>query len=222
MTGESRGFSRVEAEFSNYYWEFRLPLVLAQGCPIFNSSCEGELGIVHESLQGKRDLILACVQDLMFLSRGDRDLRVAFQTHPGSQASSRVEANDSTLLSSRDGYLLEPTERPQGSQASTSVWREDSGFLSRPGRKRRPSHRQDWGVSGVSSSCGTHGGFLARHGEDLREPLVRRQGSQVSLRIARRSVLWLSSIGRGLGPRDALKKDSRVFLGGGVICFPSR
>ena len=30
MTGEPRGFSQVEAEFSNYYWEFRLPLVLAQ------------------------------------------------------------------------------------------------------------------------------------------------------------------------------------------------
>ena len=88
MTGEPRGFSRVEAEFSSYYWEFRLPLVLAQGAPIFYSSCEGELGIALESLQGKRDLISACIQDLMFFSRGDRDLEVAFQTHPGSQVSS--------------------------------------------------------------------------------------------------------------------------------------
>ena len=36
-------------------------------------------------------------------------------------------------------------------------------------------------VSGVSSSCGARGGFLPRHDEDLREPLVRRQGSQVSM-----------------------------------------
>ena len=36
------------------------------------------------------------------LSRGDRDLRFAFQTHPGSQASCRREAKDSALLSSRD------------------------------------------------------------------------------------------------------------------------
>ena len=57
MTGEPRGFSRVEAEFSSYYWELRLPLVLAQGAPIFYSSCEGELGIALESLQGKRHLI---------------------------------------------------------------------------------------------------------------------------------------------------------------------
>ena len=121
------------------------------------------------------------VQDLMFLSRGHRDLRVAFQTHLGSQASSRREAKDSALLSSRDAYLLEPTEWPRGTQASSSVWREGSGLLSRPGRKRRPSAREDGGVSGVSSSCGARGGFLARHDEDLREPLVQRQGSQVSM-----------------------------------------
>ena len=42
------------------------------------------------------------------MSRGDRNLGVAFQTHPGSQASSRRERMDSTLLSSRDGYPLEP------------------------------------------------------------------------------------------------------------------
>ena len=77
--------------------------MLAQGSPIFHTSCDGELGVVLESLQGKIDLIYDCVQDLMFLSRGDRDLGVAFQTHPGHQASSRGEAKDSALLLSRDG-----------------------------------------------------------------------------------------------------------------------
>ena len=52
-------------------------------------------------------------------------------------------------------------------------------------------------------------GGVPRHDEDLREPLVRRQGSQVSMRVARGSASWFSSHGRGLGPRDALKKDSR-------------
>ena len=33
-------------------WEFRLLLVLAQGSPIFHSSCKGELAIALESLQG--------------------------------------------------------------------------------------------------------------------------------------------------------------------------
>ena len=74
----------------------------------------------------------------MFLSRGDRYIEVAFQSHPVGQALSRGEAKDSAVLLSRDAYLLEPTEWPKGSQASSSVWREDSGLLSRPCRKRRP------------------------------------------------------------------------------------
>ena len=48
MMGEARGFSRVAAGFSSYYGEFRMPLVLAQGSPIFHSSCEGKLGIALE------------------------------------------------------------------------------------------------------------------------------------------------------------------------------
>ena len=38
---------------------------------------------------------------------------------------------------------------------------------------------------------------------------AKLQGSQVSMRVARGSASWLSSHERGLGPRDALKKDSR-------------
>ena len=37
MTRETRGFSRVEAGFSSYEGDFWLPLVLAQGSPIFHS-----------------------------------------------------------------------------------------------------------------------------------------------------------------------------------------
>ena len=48
MTGEPRGFPRVSAGFSSYDGEFRMPLVLAQGSPIFHSSCEGKLGIALE------------------------------------------------------------------------------------------------------------------------------------------------------------------------------
>ena len=46
-------FSQVAGGFSSYDVEFWMPLVLAQGSPIFHSSCEGELGIALESLQGK-------------------------------------------------------------------------------------------------------------------------------------------------------------------------
>ena len=48
ITGEQRGFSRAAAGFSRYDGEFRMPHVLAQGSPIFHSSCEGKLGIALE------------------------------------------------------------------------------------------------------------------------------------------------------------------------------
>ena len=156
---EPRGFSRVAAGFSSYDGYLRLPLGLALGSPIFPSSCEGKLGFALESLQGPRDLTTACVRDLIFLSREGRDLGVALQAPPGSQASSRGEAKDSALLSSRDAGLLEPPERPQGSPASSSIGREDPGLLSRPCRKRRPSAREDGGVSWVSSGCSARGVF---------------------------------------------------------------
>ena len=53
LTGEPRGFSRGVAGFSNYDGEFRMPLVLAQGSPIFHLSCEGKLGISLEWVQGQ-------------------------------------------------------------------------------------------------------------------------------------------------------------------------
>ena len=42
------------------------------------------------------------VHGVAILSKEGRDLGVAFQAPPGSQASSRGEAKDSALLSSRD------------------------------------------------------------------------------------------------------------------------
>ena len=89
----------------------------------------------------------------MFLFRGDRDFAVAFQTHPGSQASSREEAKDSALLSSRDAYLLEPTEWPKGSQASCGVWREDSGLLSRECREEKALISRRQGISWFSRAA---------------------------------------------------------------------
>ena len=56
-------------------------------------------------------------------------------------------------------------------------------------------------------------GFLTRYDGELREPLVRCQGSQVSMRVATGSASLLLSHGRGIGPQDASKKDSPVLLG---------
>ena len=145
----------------------------------------------------------------MLLSREDKDLGVASHGPPGSQASPRGEAKDSDLLPSRDADILEPPSGVSGVKPPLHFGERARDCSPGHAGKEVPSHREDGGVSGVSSSCGARGSFLARHGEDLREPLVRRHGSQVSLRVARRSGLWLSSNGRGLGPQDALKRDSR-------------
>ena len=52
-------------------------------------------------------------------------------------------------------------------------------------------------------------GFLTRYDGDLTEPLVWRQGSQVSMRVARGNASLLLSHGRGIGIQDALKDDFR-------------
>ena len=124
-----------------------------------------------------------------------------------------MEAKNSALFSSRDGYLLQPTEWPKGSQASCEVWREDSGLLSRPCRKRRPSSLDDGGVSWFFSSCGARVVFPTGYDGELREPLVWRQGSQVSMQVARGSTSLLSRHVRGIGLQDALKITLEVLLG---------
>ena len=118
---------------------------------------------------------------------------------PGDLPDPGIEPRSPALQ--EDALTSEPPGKPVG--------REDSGLLCRPGRKRRPSSSDDGGVSWVSSGCGAHGSFLTRHDEDLREPLVRCQGTHVSMRMARGSWSSLSSHGKRLGPQEALKKDSR-------------
>src|SRR5574339_293790 len=110
--------------------------------------------------------------------------------------SSRVEAKNPALLSSRDGYLLELTGWTKGSQASWGVWREVARLVSRPRRRRRPSSVDDGGISGLFSSGGPSVRFLTRYDGEVSEPLVGRQGSRVSMRVARASASLLSSHGR--------------------------
>ena len=63
------------------------------------------------------------------------------------------------------------------------------------------------------SSGGHSVRFLPRYDGEVSEPLVGRQGSRVSMRVARGSASLLSSHGRGIWPRDVLKKVSRGFPG---------
>ena len=101
-----------------------------------------------------------------------------------SQASSRVEAKHSALLSSCDRYLLEPFEWPKGSQAYYGVLRGNSGLLFRPWRKRRASFGSDVGISWIFLICGGSLGFLLSYDEEIRKPLVLPQGIPVPIPVA--------------------------------------
>ena len=72
-----------------------------------------------------------------------------------------------------------------------------------------PHLRDDGGVSGWFSSSGPRVRFLTRYDDEVSEPLVGRQGSRVSMRVPRGSESLLSRHGRGIWPRDVLKKVSR-------------
>ena len=90
------------------------------------------------------------------------------------------------------GGKSSPRPTPQQSWLlSCGVWREHAGLLSRRCRKRRPSSRDEGGVSWVFSSCSASVGFLMRYYGELKEPLMWRLGSQVSMRIARGSASLL-------------------------------
>ena len=117
----------------------------------------------------------------MFLSSGDRHLGVAFKVILGSQASSRVEAKNSSLLTSCHAYLLKPIEWPKGSQAACGVKRGDSGLLSRPCRIRRSSSGDDRGISWFFPSCGGKLGFVSIYDGELREPPVLPKRTPVSI-----------------------------------------
>ena len=51
--------------------------------------------------------------------------------------------------------------------------------------------------------------FLTRYYGEVSEPLVVRQGSRVSMRVARGIASLLPSHGMGIWPREVLKKVSR-------------
>src|SRR5574342_365441 len=97
----------------------------------------------------------------------------------------------------------------KGVKPPEAFWREALRLVSRPCRRRRPSSLDDGGISGLFSSGGPSVRFLTRYDGEVSESLVGRQGSRVSMRVARGSASLLPSHGRGLWPRDVLKKVSR-------------
>ena len=64
-------------------------------------------------------------------------------------------------------------------------------------------------ISGLFLIGGPSVRFLTRYDGEVSEPLVGRQGSRVSMRVARGTASLFPSHWRGLWPRDVLKKVSR-------------
>ena len=96
------------------------------------------------------------------------------------------------------------------SRESSLLWSLETGLeiALQAMQEKKALSRDDGGALWVFSSCGTIVGFLTRYDGDLREPLVWRQGSQVSMWVQRGSTSFLLSHGRKIGPQDVLKKDS--------------
>ena len=82
-------------------------------------------------------------------------------------------------------------------------------MVARPCRRRRPSSLDDGGISWFFLKCGATCVVSLQLNGELREPLFWPQGSPVSIRVARGCTALLSRHGRGIGPQDAFKGESR-------------
>ena len=119
--------------------------------------------------QGSRGCIPDSPGESGLISRGSKGLRSALESRR---------------------YLLEPTEWPTKIKPPVEFGERTRVWSPGHSGKEGP-HLVMTGASWVFSSGSASVGFLRRYDEDLREPLVQCQGSQVSMRVARGSVSWL-------------------------------
>ena len=127
----------------------------------------------------------------------------------GDRHSSRVEAKNPALLSIATGISWSSLGGLKGVKPPEAFGERSRGWPLGHAGDEGPHLRDDGGVSGWFSSGGPRVRFLTRCDGEVSEPLVGRQGSRVSTRVARGSASLLPSHGRGIWPRDVLKKVSR-------------
>ena len=125
-----------------------------------------------------------------------------------SQASSRGEAKDSALLSSRDGYPLEPKSGLNGVKPPVEFGERTRDCSLGHAGKEGP-HLAMTGASRGFSQGAVPGWGFSRDRTGSSGRLLWCHGSQVSMDVAWGSASVLSSHGRGIKPQDALKKNSR-------------
>ena len=124
-----------------------------QGCPVSIRVARGSCGLLSSQYRANRPH-LGLSPETPCSSLVATGISGCIQGSPSESGLISSGIKNSALLSSCDGYLLEPIEWPKGSQASYGVLREDSGLLSRHGRKRRASSCDDAGSLLFFLSCG--------------------------------------------------------------------
>ena len=133
LRGESRGFPRGLAGslafLSNCDGNLKVPLLLPQGSLVSFRVVTGLSGFLTSHCRGNKPNANLC-PETPCSSQWQQGSRGCVQGSPGASALSRVEGKNSSLLSSCDGYLLEPFELPKGNEASYGVLRGNSGLLS--------------------------------------------------------------------------------------------
>ena len=139
----------------------------------------------------------------MFLSRGGRDLGVAFQTHLRSQAWYIGEAKNSALLSSPNGYLLSPQSGLKGVRPPVEL--EERPRDCSPGHAGKEGLEASRGFSGAGEpvwdfSRGMTGssGSLSCGAREVKSPCEWRGGTRHCSRVM--------VVESGL---NAMKKDAR-------------
>ena len=118
MTGESCGISRVATGFSSYDGEIRDASCVGPGKSNLPFELRRKAGDCSRVTAGPVDLS-RLVSRRQCSSPGATAISGLYSRRTrGDKLSSRVEAKNPALLSSRDGYLLELTGWTKGSQAS--------------------------------------------------------------------------------------------------------
>ena len=127
----------------------------------------------------------------------------------GDRLSSRVEAQKPALLSNATGFSWSSLGGLKGVKPPEAFGERSRGWPLGHAGDEGPHLRDDGGVSGWFSSSGPRVRFLTRYDGEVSELLVGHQGSRVSMRVGTGSASLLPSHGRGIWPRDVLKKVSR-------------
>ena len=139
-----------------------------------------KLGI---SLQGKKTSSRLLSRKSVLVSNGNRDLGVTFKVHPRSQASSPVEVKNSALLSSCDGYLLEPIEWPKGVKPPLEFSERTRDCPLGPAGKEGPHLVMTGESRGFIPAAVQRMEFFWSYDGELREPFMRPREVQSPFKL---------------------------------------